>query len=260
MDACLQLPIAMILAQAADPGALSSTQVQSVLDFVLKGGPVMILIGVCSLMALGVIVERLIILRRRNVMPPAFLDSIKSVAGDRALDLCKANGSPIANVLAAAIKRRGERLEAIEKAVEEAGRREIVGLRHRMRLLGALPQVSTMLGLLGTIFGMIKTFQAVATSGQALGKTELLARGIFEAWTNTAAGLLVAIPVLIAYHMLLGKIDVLIVQLDRVAVDFVENEGGRVSALRSAELPRSAVAQSVVPEAQPPLVAQPAAA
>jgi len=253
----------MILCQAADAApASSSMQVQSVLDFILKGGPVMILIGVCSLMALGVIVERLIILRRRNVMPLAFLDSVKAAADDRtrALDLCKANASPAANVLAAAIKRRGERLEVIEKAVSEAGRREVIGLRHRMRLLGALPQVSTMLGLLGTIFGMIKTFQAVAASGQALGKTELLARGIFEAWTNTAAGLLVAIPVLIAYHMLLGKIDLLVVELDRMAVDFIENQVGRPGAACPAELSRGGGAPPVVQEAQLNLLAQPVTA
>src|SRR5262245_48363212 len=118
MDSYLIQPCGLLLAQTAEPSPLSATQVQSVLDFVLKGGPVMILIGVCSLMALGVIVERLIILRRRNVMPPAFLESIKSAADDRtrALDLCKANASPVANVLAAAIKRRGERTEIIEKA------------------------------------------------------------------------------------------------------------------------------------------------
>jgi biopolymer transport protein ExbB len=112
----------------------------------------------------------------------------------------------------------------MQKAASEAGRRELVRLRHRMRLLGALPQVATMLGLLGTVLGMIKTFQAVAASGQSLGKTELLARGIFEAWANTAAGLLVAIPVLIAYHALLGRIDARIVELDRAATDWIESE------------------------------------
>jgi biopolymer transport protein ExbB len=234
-------------------------QVHSVLDFILKGGPVMLLIVVCSLVALAVIVERLIVLRRRNVMPPAFLESIKAVADDRtrALDLCNANSSPSAHVLAAAIKRRGEPLEAIEKAVAEAGRREIIGLRQRMRLLGALPQVATMLGLLGTIFGMIKTFQAVAASGQALGKTETLARGIFEAWTNTAAGLLVAIPVLIAYHVLLGRIDGLVVGLDRMAVDFVENHAGRPGVAPQSERPRVVAGPSIEPSAQPPAAVQP---
>jgi biopolymer transport protein ExbB len=222
-------PISMLLAQAGDAGASvinSAGGIQSVWDFVTKGGPTMAAIGACSLVALTVIVERLIVLRRKSVIPPDFVTGLNAIASDRtrAMDYCKANGSPAANVLMAALRRRGENIEAVEKAVEEAGRRELVGLRKRMRLLGALPQVSTMLGLLGTIFGMIKTFQAIATSGQALGKTELLAKGIFEAWTCTAAGLLVAIPVLIAFHYLMGRIDSLIVDLDKLAVDFVEDE------------------------------------
>lgn len=214
------------LAQGATQPPVVAGAPESVWDFVIKGGPTMIAIALCSLIAVAVIVERLAILRRRRVIPPDFIAGLKAVWADRtrAIEYCRANASPAANILEAAIRRRGERIEAVEKAVEEAGRREMVRLRHRMRLLGALPQISTMLGLLGTIFGMIKTFQAVAASGQSLGKTELLAKGIFEAWTCTAAGLLVAIPVLIAYHTLMGRIDALIVELDQMAVDWVEEQ------------------------------------
>ncbi|HKQ50711.1 MAG TPA: MotA/TolQ/ExbB proton channel family protein [Phycisphaerae bacterium] len=252
--------VGTLLAQA--PDAASAMQVHSVFDFVVKGGPTMILIGVCSLVALTVVVERLVVLRRKRVIPPAFLEGITGAANDRAraLDLCKASASPVANVIAAAVKRRGQRIDVIEKAVGEAGRREIIGLRHRMRLLGALPQVATMLGLLGTIFGMIKTFQSVAASGQSLGKTEALAKGIYEAWTCTAAGLLVAIPVMVAYQMLLGKIDSLVVEMDRVAVDFVENHGGDSHATELSERTHTLPASSVISEPQAPLAAQPAVA
>lgn len=225
-----------VLAQAETP-IVEGARLESVWDFVVKGGPAMVAIALCSLVALAVVAERLVVLRRARVIPPGFIAGLKAVWGDRAraIEYCQADGSPAANVLVAALRRRGERIEALEKAVEEAGRREMVRLRHRMRLLGALPQVSTMLGLLGTIFGMIKTFQAVAASGQALGKTELLAKGIFEAWTCTAAGLLVAIPVLIAYHALMGRIDSLIVGLDQMAVDWVEEERApRIETARPA--------------------------
>jgi biopolymer transport protein ExbB len=208
-------------ALGADPAPLPR---MSVWDFAVKGGPTMIIIAICSLIALAIIVERLLLTRRAAVVPPAFMEGLRSAARDRSLDLCRASASPIANILAAAVRQRGHSLEAMQKAAAEAGRRELVRLKHRMRLLGALPQVATMLGLLGTILGMIKTFQAVAASGQSLGKTELLARGIFEAWANTAAGLLVAIPVLIAYHALLGRIDARIVELDRAATDWIESE------------------------------------
>ena len=207
-----------IAAAGADPTPLS------VWDFAVKGGPTMVVIALCSLIALAVIVERLLITRRSAVIPPAFLEGLRAAARDRSLDLCRASPSPIANILAAAIQHRGEPLDSIQKSASDAGRRELVRLKHRMRLLGALPQVATMLGLLGTILGMIKTFQAVAASGQSLGKTELLARGIVEAWANTAAGLLVAIPVLIAYHTLLGRIDARLVDLDRAATDWIDND------------------------------------
>lgn len=233
----------LVLAQATGPleqTIQSAGGIQSVWDFVVKGGPTMAVIGLCSLVALTVIVERLVVLRRGSVIPRDFVTSLNAIAADRAraVDLCKSNGSSAAHVLMAALRRRGESIEAVEKAAEEAGRREHTRLRQRMRLLGALPQISTMLGLLGTIFGMIKTFQAVAASGQALGKTELLAKGIFEAWTCTAAGLLVAIPVLIAFHYLMGRIDQLIVELEQLAVDFVEDERTARAALRQPAEPR----------------------
>lgn len=124
-----------------------------------------------------------------------------------------------------------------------------------MRLLSALPQVATMLGLLGTIFGMIKTFQAVAASSQALGKTELLARGIFEAWTNTAAGLLVAIPVLIAYHMLMGRIDGAAAELDGLAVNWIQSDGGLAVTNPAAHTAPGIVDVVPVPVAGAPAIA-----
>ena len=229
---------------APAPGANDALSAGSLWDMVVKGGPTMFAIGACSLFALALIVERAVLLRRSRVVPPGLLDGLKPLVADRvrALEYCNSNPSPMARVVAAAIRRRGQKLENVEKAVEEAGRRELMGLRQRMRVLGALPQVSTMLGLLGTVFGMIKTFQAVAASGQSLGKTEMLAEGIFEAWTCTAAGLLVAIPVLMAYHGLMGRIDALLVDLDRGAEAFVEAEMQRAEADALSEVPASAPA------------------
>jgi biopolymer transport protein ExbB len=199
---------------------------ESVWDLIVKGGPTLAVIGLASLVALTIVIERVIVTRRRAVIPAGFEKQLKAAGGDRTreLDICKRNASPMANILKTAILRRGDSPEAVRVAVADVGGRELVRLRHRMRLLGAMPQIATMLGLLGTIFGMIKTFQVVAASGQSLGKTELLAGGIFEAWTNTAAGLIVAIPVLIAYHMLMGRIDATAAEMDRVASDFIEDD------------------------------------
>lgn len=233
----------------AQTEALKGEGIQSVWDFVQKGGPTMIVILLCSLVAVTIIVERSIVLRRRFVVPRDFFAAVRGFSNDRAraLELCEANGSPLANVVAAVIRRRGEGANAAREAVASAGARELVRLRARMRLLGAMPQASTMLGLLGTVFGMIKTFQAVAASGQSLGKTEMLAKGIFEAWTCTAAGILVALFVLTAYHILMGRIDAAAVELDKAAEEFLYADPALTSAEKDAERPRD------LPLATPPL-------
>lgn len=229
---------------AADPGSL---QVHSLLDFAMKGGWAMIPIAACSLLALALIAERFIVLRRGRLIPRGFLSKLDGAANDRerALKLCRDDGSMIARILEVAIKNSDQPADRVESRVEEVGQREVVSLRSHMRLLSALPQVSTMLGLLGTVFGMIKTFQAVAASSEALGKTEMLAKGIFEAWTCTAAGLLVAIPVLVAYHYLQGKIDSLVADIDRTAADWLEQSHTRASqAARTVDARRPAEIQS----------------
>lgn len=237
-------PDLFVLLTQAPTGApvVVGAKIESVWDFVIKGGPTMIAIAACSLVALAIVAERSVVLRRRSVVPPAFLAGLKAVWHDRAraIDYCRANSSAIASLLLVVAKRRGRPRDEIAREVDEAGRREVSRLRQRLRVLGTLPQVSTMLGLLGTIFGMIKTFQAVAASGQSLGKTELLAKGIFEAWTCTAAGLLVAIPVLVMYQWLMGRAEAMTVELDRTVAEWLDDESDAAPApaARAAEARR----------------------
>ena len=229
MNACIASMLTLLgqtgPALNADSAAV---QVQSVWDFVLKGGPMMIPIGVCSLVALAVFVERLITLRRCKVIPPDFLPALQSVMeknGDDyagALECCRRSGSPIANIFAAGIRSLGASVELVEKHIEQAGEREVFKLRKYLRMLALIASIAPLLGLLGTIFGMIDAFQTVAASGEALGRTESLAKGIYQAMITTAAGLMVAIPVLIGYHWLAGKIDRLVGEMDGMTVEFVE--------------------------------------
>ncbi len=239
----------------ADGGPMA---VQSIWDFVLMGGWAMIPIGVCSFVALAIIIERALVVRRRRVIPPAFIAGLKKTMAqsgrnrEAGLEYCRKHPSPIARVLEEAIRNSNESTETLEKRVEEAGARNVVPLRRNMRLLSSLPQVSTMLGLLGTVFGMIKTFQAVAATSEALGKTEMLAEGIFEAWTCTAAGLLVAIPVLVAYHILMGRIDMIVAEVDRVASEWLENDSMRPVTTadlrhRSAPVPLDGSSRAAIP-------------
>ncbi len=212
-----------------DADTAAVVQVQSIWDFIVKGGPMMIPIGLCSLLALAIIVERLVTLRRGQIIPPEFMKGLQPVLdknGDghrRALEYCKNNASPIANIFAAGIRSLGYPVELVEKHIEQAGQQEILKLRKHLRTLSVIVSIAPLLGLLGTIFGMIDAFQTVAASGEALGRTESLAKGIYQAMITTAAGLMVAIPVLVGYHWLAGIIDRLVGEMDRMTVEFVEN-------------------------------------
>jgi biopolymer transport protein ExbB len=219
--------VAMLAQTPTSQASASSLKVQSIMDFLIKGGPVMIPIGLCSLIALAVFVERLVSLRRKRIIPAAFLAGLKRAlngGSDRreALEYCRTDASPVANVFAAGIKRLGEPIDLLEKHIQEAGEREVQKLHKNLRALSLISSVSTLLGLLGTILGLINAFEAVAISAEALGKTELLAKGIYEAMITTAAGLFVAIPTVIAYHYLAAKIERLVAEMDRMSVDFIE--------------------------------------
>lgn len=238
----LQLPFTLLAQAPAGPPAAASSalRIESVWDFVVKGGPVMIPIGICSLVALAVIVERFVTLRRTRIIPPGFLPGLKASLAQgqksraEALEYCRANECPVASIFACGIRRLGEPTELLEKHVQEAGEREVTKLQKYLRVLSLIASISTLLGLLGTILGLINAFQTVAASGEALGKTELLAKGIYEAMITTAAGLFVAIPVVIAYHAIAAKVQRLVSEMDQMTVDFLEQYGTTSAAAVSA--------------------------
>lgn len=204
-------------------------KVQSIWDFVVKGGPVMVPIGVCSLVAVTVIIERLLSLRRGRIFPPDFIPALTVLLEGggadrrvRALDYCQKHGTTIAAIFGAGIKKLGESVELVERHIQETGQREILKLRKYLRTLSVIAAIAPLLGLLGTILGMIKAFETVAASGEALGRTELLAKGIYEAMITTAGGLIVAIPVVIAYHWFSARVERLVAEIDAMVVEFIE--------------------------------------
>ncbi|MCP3903013.1 MAG: MotA/TolQ/ExbB proton channel family protein [Planctomycetes bacterium] len=224
--------------------AAEAVRIDSVFDFVMKGGIMMIPIGLCSLVTLTVVIERLVSLRRRRIIPAGFLPGLQKRldgAGDLpgALAYCRKDGSSVARVFEAGIRRLGGPIDVVERNIQEAGQREVLGLRKHLRVLSVIAAVSPLLGLLGTIFGMITAFQTVATAAEALGRTELLAKGIYEAMITTAAGLIVAIPALVCYHWLSAKVQKLVMEIDAMSYEFVEDRatGGprRAAATKRAD-------------------------
>ncbi|MDP6636107.1 MAG: MotA/TolQ/ExbB proton channel family protein [Phycisphaerae bacterium] len=216
-----------------------STPEISFLGLLEAGGlQFMIPIGLCSLLGVTIIIERSISLRRRAIIPRAFMPGLKSVfhhdGGDRTagLDYCRANGSPISRVVAAAIRKLHKPQETVERAIEDAGGIEVLRLRRFLRLLYGVSAIAPMIGLLGTVWGMIKAFQVAAVAG--LGKAGLLAEGIYIALVTTLAGLVVAIPVLMFYYYFQGKIDDVVHEMNDVTMDFLDHYIAEEDELASA--------------------------
>jgi len=199
----------------------------SLFELLLMGRWFMIPIGLCSLIGLAIIIERLIALRRKMIIRPGFLAGLKSVfrhtKDDRAtgMEYCRTHDCPIARVVAAGIGKFHKGDKAVEDAIEDAGAGEVTKLRRNLRMLYAVAAVAPMLGLLGTVWGMIEAFQIASAKG--LGRPELLATGIYKALVTTFAGLTVAIPALIFYYYFLGKIDQLVSEMNDVSIEFVEH-------------------------------------
>ncbi len=215
---------------AAGDGAIP---VRNLLQIFYDGGLMMYPIALCSFALTVFAFERGINLRRGRVIPRPFvlrlIEQIQQQQVDReeALELCEKNPSPIARILSAALKRYGRPAVEVEQAVLDAGERESNQLRRYMRLFSAISNVSPLLGLLGTVMGMIQSFNDISGS-QAMGRPEMLAGGISQALLTTAAGLLVAIPAYLLYVYFVGHIDRLIMEMDLHAqrlVDVVSAEG-----------------------------------
>lgn len=195
-------------------------------EILQQGGPLMIPIAICSLILVAFVLERTISLRRGRVIPGPFTKRfLKQLSDgdldrDTALKLCEENGSPVADVLAGAVRKWGRPAVEVEQAIIDAGERSTNGLRKYLRVINGVATVTPLLGLLGTVVGMIRAFNNIATA-DALGRPELLAGGISQALLTTAFGLSVAIPALIFYLFFVSRVDQLIIEIDAIGQEVV---------------------------------------
>jgi biopolymer transport protein ExbB len=192
----------------------------------VAGGPLVIPIIICSFVLLLVVFERLMALRRSRVAPRLFVErfllQISEGAVDRqgALELCDENPSLVAGVFAAAVRKWGKPAVEVEQAVLDEGERAANSMRRFLRVINGVSTVCPLFGLLGTVWGMIESFNEIAGSS-AMGRPELLAGGIGTALMSTAAGLCVAIPALILYLAFVGRVDALVMEIDRHGQELV---------------------------------------
>ena len=209
------------LAFAADPATTNSWQLLSIFE---KGGVMMYTILFASVLMLGIAIERIYNLRRKNVINSDFLQNVRDQWDwkdiQKTLQLCNSYDNSLSRILKVGLLRVGGKLDEIERAIEGAGQHEASLMNSNLRVLGAVANITPMMGLLGTVFGMIKAFNVISLSGT--GNPGLVASGISEALITTAAGMVVGIPALALYHYFRGKIDRYVFEMEEVSFQLIE--------------------------------------
>jgi biopolymer transport protein ExbB len=219
----------------------------SLWDTLVDGGPVMIPLAVCSVLALMWVLERMLRLRASRLGGRTQAEALVAAARDlgpaRALDLARASSTMLTRIVQPMLERWSEPRANLEQAVEEIGSREVRGLVTSLRPLSVITALAPLLGLLGTVIGIIIAFRDIALS-DAMGKPEALATGIAQALVTTAAGLSIAIPTQAAYYWFRSKID-------RYG-KLVEETGDQLLAVREGRAPAALTAAPVLTATPPP--------
>ena len=250
-------------ADSGEPAPAAEPEKVTLMQMFQRGGIFMYPLALCSVLTVAIVLERFVALRRARVNPPAFLPGLRTVFRDpvrdreAAINYCRADDSALARMVGAGVRRMPLGHIAVEKAIEDAGANEAIKLRRNLRMLYAIGSVATLLGLIGTISGMIRAFQVA--SGGGMGKTELLSKGIYEAMVCTFAGLAVAIVTTIFYYFFVGRIERLISEmndeLDAFAEQYTDPIAISVDRDDAAANGFSAGPASYVPHVPPPAAA-----
>ena len=202
-------------------------------DVIQKGGPLMYLIILCSIVALAVVIERLYHLNRAKIDIDKFMESISNILKRNrimeAIDLCEKSPGPIAHIIKAGILKHDRSRQEIKEAIEDAGIYEVPRLERNLGALATIAHISPLLGLLGTVTGMVRAFQIIQEKATSLNPVSPgnLAGGIWEALITTAAGLIVAIPTFVAYNYLVSRVKNFIVEMERTSTELINILGQR---------------------------------
>lgn len=194
------------------------------IEWFQKGGPVMWPILACSIFALAIFLERLFALKRSKIIPDDFLKGVEDLLRhnktSEAQALCQQSSSKVATVLEMGIKNQGKTRARIKESIEEVGKRESQELSRYVGALATIAHISPLLGLLGTVTGMMRVFQVITEKG--VGNAQSLAGGISEALITTIAGLIVAIPTVVAFRFLNARVKELITEMEDHSLRMME--------------------------------------
>lgn len=211
-------------APAAAPSGIAN---RNLLGILRDGGMLMYPLFACSFVLMVFAFERAISLRTGRVIPGPFVKRFQHQLEEGQLDreqamlVCEENGSPTAKIFYAAVRKWGRPAVEVEQAVIDAGERAAGDLRRYLRVFNGVATISPLLGLLGTVFGIIRAFNDIASS-EAMGRMEMLSKGISEALFTTAMGLMVAIPAVVLHLFFVSRVDRLVIQIDSASQEVVE--------------------------------------
>ena len=196
-------------------------------DMIQKGGPVMYLIMILSVIAFGIVLERIYSFNRARVDSQKFMDEIiKHLKRNKiieAIEMCNQTPGPIAHIIKAGILKHDRSKPEIREAIDEAAQLEIPRMEKHLPIIATIAHITPLLGLLGTVSWMIKAFQIIQAKAVTMTPVNPgdLSGGIWEALLATLAGLAVAIPTYVAYNYLVNQVDSLVYDMERSATDLV---------------------------------------
>ena len=194
------------------------------LDVFEKGGFLMYPIFICSLIAITIFFERMFYLKSIKTKSKRFVLRVKNLVKKGSIELaisaCRKSPTPISQIMLAGLMKFGQGRDEMKEAIEDSANQEIPVLERNLSTLSTIGNITPLLGLLGTVFGMVKAFNVIAVMG--VGKPEALAGGISEALLTTAFGLSIAIPTIVVYNYLSHRVDKLIRDMEINCVDLID--------------------------------------
>lgn len=201
-------------------------QTLSVMELIVNGGwYIMGPLGILSVVAIYIFIERFLSIQKANKVDPKFMDQIKDFIHDGKIDaaksLCEKTDGPFSRMIHKGIKRIGKPLSDINTAIENDGRLEVSKLESNLATLATIAGAAPMIGFLGTVIGMINTFHEMNAGGNSV-EISALAGGIMQAMVTTAAGLVIGIIAYVGYNMLVAKVEKVVNKMEATTIEFMD--------------------------------------
>ncbi|MCG8606472.1 MotA/TolQ/ExbB proton channel family protein [bacterium] len=193
-------------------------------QFLVKGGIMMIPLALCSILALAIVIEKTFSLRRKAVIIPEVVSVLQNIKGPDdiglALSICEKYEGPFANVIRVGLESRHQPKEEIKETLTDAGRQEVRTLEHGLVILETVAGIAPLLGLLGTVIGILKVFNVISTLG--VGQAAALSGGISEALITTIIGLSIGIPAVVVFNYFTNKAEDFIMDIEKYSSELIK--------------------------------------